>query len=429
MERLENISKPTNIDDKTASFDEISSFNKETNTGVNNMLNKPEIIEFVGIEIPKEVFERYKVFLELINDKIPKEEIKKNLNIEKNELIWKGDLNLECITELPENIKFPDYITGSLALNSLSKLPKSIILPRFIGNSLDLCTLLELPENIIFPLSVDRCLYLDAILELPKDTILPEYIGCDLFLQNIIKLPNKIIFPIFIGGDINMHNLKLLPNNIQFPASIGGSLYLNSLEVLPKKLKIKGSISFNQNKNHKTLNRGIECRSLYLVDCPKLYTIENYQIIKYLLDNNKIEEVIGFPTEEIENKIERDKIVEAILSNKKALEYKTYQVLKENITQKILVYGESLIKEVYNELKNYLISLRDKSIQYKNEISDIIDINDYQNMENKLDQIHKEIIDKPRIVRDRLRSLFSNDLWDMLLEKLKSDSSGIVIFF
>ncbi len=381
MERLENISKPTNIDDKTASFDEISSFNKETNTGVNNMLNKPEIIEFVGIEIPKEVFERYKVFLELINDKIPKEEIKKNLNIEKNELIWKGDLNLASITELPENIKFPDKIDGYLNLALLRYLPKEIILSNYLKESLNL----------------------NAIRKLSEDVQLPNY----------------------IGGSLDLSSSQNFPNNLRYPNYIGGDLWLRSSYELPKDIELTNNLYLGNNTNLKHLHKNILCKCLDLEDCSKLYTIENYKILRYLLDKKKIKKVIGFPMKEMEKNIE---IIENIMSKEKFLEYTTYHVYKEDITKDLLINGAALIKDVFEELKRYISSKKEECILIKEKIEEIKELEDYKKISKKLHKINKELKDRPRIVRDRLRSIFSKELWEKVVELLKEEDPDMVKF-
>ncbi len=497
LEKTKSIESENNIKKSAEESKEIvriNCFREKVNTTANDVLIEPEYIEFIEVKIPKEVFNRYEIFLNFLKEQIDEEEIKKNLSILDKEIIWeddlflrnciklpenikfpgsiKGQLNLLSITELPNDIKFPDSIDGHLVFSSLLKLPKNFIFPSFNG---DLClhSLKELPNGIKFPHSINGDLWLHSVAKLTEDILFPNTIGGSLYLQSIEELPQRFKFPTYIGGALGLGSLTEIPEDIKFPDFIGGSIFLNSLTILPANFKIQNSINqdlylnsltilpdnfqlpeysenpfgcsinlnsikklpsnikikldlnLSENNNLDSLHRDIECKTLKLTGCFQLYTIKNYQIIKYLSDNNKIEEVIGFPMEEIERNIE---IIDEIISDKKSSKDKNYHILKENTTQKILIYGEDIIKEVYNKLNEYLISLKEESIQYKNEISAIVDLKDYQNMAYRLNQIHKEIKEKPLAVRDRLVAIFSNDLWVMVIERLKKESSRIVNF-
>ncbi len=362
-----------------------------------------------------------------------------------------GYLDLRNLKELPEDIKFPDSIGKSLYLWNLKKLPDNIKFPDSIGGDLYLWDLKEIPEDIRFPDSIGGNLSLGNLEELPEDIKFPDSIGIDLDLRNLKELPEDIKFPDSIGGRMLLNSLKAIPDNIKFPDSIGGSLNLSYLEELPKDIKfpdsigrdldlsnleelpetikINGDIRLNCNQNLTYLHNNIECKKLYIEDCPQLYTYKNYKIIKYLKDNKKIEAVVGFPRGEIEGMMNRvDNIVVEILSDNDLVVYERYQVFPEDITERLIEESIYILEGVYESVNGYMLSKRDECIALKKTIESITRIEEYKAIDKELDKINKELKDRPRIVRDRLRSIFSKELWEKMIERVRNKQTDIINF-
>ncbi len=333
-----------------------------------------------------------------------------------------GNLDLGNLEELPDNIKFPDSIGGSLYLDNLKELPEDIKFPDHIDGSLYLDNLKELPKDIKFPDSIGGYLDLRNLKELPEDIKFPDSIGRDLDLRNLKELPEDIKFPDSIGRDLDLSNLKKLPDNIKFPDSIGRDLDLSNLEELPETIKINGDLMLNCNQNLTYLHNNIECKKLYIEDCPQLYTYKNYKIIKYLKDNKKIEAVVGFPIEM------NDIIIESILSEEDLVVYERYQVFPEDITERLIEESIYILEGVYESVNGYMLSKRDECIALKKTIESITRIEEYKAIDKELDKINKELKDRPRIVRDRLRSIFSKELWAKVVERLKEEDPDMVKF-
>ncbi len=450
---------------------EVSIVEEETNTGVNKVLG--DTIDYLGNAIPSAVYKKYEIFLELIKDKIEEKDIGENLEIKEDKIVWQGDLELRNLEELPkdikfpdsiggslylgnleevpedikfpdsiggslelgnleelpEDIKFPDHIDGSLELDNLKELPEDIKFPDSIGGSLYLSYLEELPKDIRFPDSIAGSLYLSYLEELPKDIKFPDSIGRHLDLSNLKEIPEDIRFPDSIGGGLFLNNLEELPKDIKFPDSIGGNLSLGNLEELPETIKINGDLMLNCNQNLTYLHNNIECKKLYIKDCPKLYTCNNYKIIKYLKDNKKIEAVVGFPRGEIAGMMKRvDNIVVEILSDNDLVVYERYQVFPEDITERLIEESIYILEGVYESVNGYMLSKRDECIALKKTIESITTIEEYKAIDKELDKINKELKDRPRIVRDRLRSIFSKELWEKVVERLKEEDPDMVKF-
>ncbi len=340
-----------------------------------------------------------------------------------------GGLNLHSIIKLPDNFSFPQSMIGNLNLENLKELPSNIKLPEYIGGDLILNSLTRIPANTSFPESILGRLDIENVLELPENFIFPHNLNQSLILDKITELPNNIKLPDSIGGDLYLGNLEELPKDIKFPDHIGGSLILSNLKELAETIKINGNIMLNSNRSLTDLHNNIECRKLYIEDCPKLYTYKNYKIIKYLKDNKKIEEVVGFPIGEIEGMMKRvDNIVVAILSEQDSVVYERYQVLPEDITDRLIEESIYILEGVYESVNGYMLSKRDECIALKDTIERITRIEEYKTINKKLDKINKELKDRPRIVRDRLRSIFSDELWEKVVERLKEEDPDMVKF-
>ncbi len=434
---------------KLKKVNEVSIVEEETNTGVNKVLG--DTIDYLGNAIPSAVYKKYEIFLELIKDKIEEKDIEKSLEIKEDKIVWQGDLELDNLKELPEVIKFPDSIDGSLYLDNLKELPKDIKFPDSIGGDLFLKSLKEIPkdikfpdsiggslllnslktipDNIKFPDSIGGSLYLGYLEKLPDNIKFPDSIGKSLYLWNLKKLPDNIKFPDSIGGDLYLWDLKEIPEDIRFPDSIGGNLSLGNLEELPETIKIKGDLVLNNNQNLTYLHNNIECKKLYIEDCPQLYTYKNYKIIKYLKDNKKIEAVVGFPRGEIAGMMKRvDNIVVEILSDNDLVVYERYQVFPEDITERLIEESIYILEGVYESVNGYMLSKRDECIALKKTIESITRIEEYKAIDKELDKINKELKDRPRIVRDRLRSIFSKELWEKVVERVKNKQTDMINF-
>ncbi len=333
-----------------------------------------------------------------------------------------GSLFLGYLEKLPDNIKFPDSIGGDLDLRNLKELPEDIKFPDSIGGSLYLSYLEELPKDIRFPDSIAGSLFLSNLKEIPDNIKFPDSIAGSLFLSNLKKLPNNIKFPDSIAGDLDLRNLKELPEDIKFPDSIGGSLYLENLKELPEIIKIKGDLVLNNNQNLTYLHNNIECKNLYIEDCPQLYTYKNYKIIRYLKDNKKIEAVVGFPREM------NDIIIESILSEEDLVVYERYQVFLEDITERLIEESIYILEGVYESVNEYMLSKRDECIALKKTIESITRIEEYKAIDKELDKINKELKDRPRIVRERLRSIFSKELWEKVVERVRNKQTDMINF-
>ncbi len=335
-----------------------------------------------------------------------------------------GGLFLNNLEKIPKAIKLPNSIGGSLDLRNLKELPEAIKLPDHIGGNLDLSNLNEIPEAIKLPDHIGGNLNLSNLKEIPEGIKLPESIGGSLDLWNLEELPDNIKFPDHIAGSLNLSNLKEIPEAIKLPDSIGGKLSLGNLEKLPETIKINGDLMLNCNQNLTYLHENIGCKKLCIGNCPKLYTYKNYKIIKYLKDNKKIEEVVGFPTEMSDMMLK----IESILSEEDSVVYERFQVLPEDITDRLIEESIYILEVVYESVNGYMLSKRDECIALKETIESITRIEEYKAIDKELDKINKEIKDKPRIVRDRLRSIFSKELWEKVVERVRNKQTDMINF-
>ncbi len=423
LEEEEDNNEGFNISKQTTSLRD------KTNTPVKDILNNSKHIIYYGIEIPKEVFKEYEIFLEFASNNVSEDEIFKNLEIEESKIIWISDLYLKCIQKLPKDIKFPDHIGGDLDLGYLKEISDNFKFPDHIGGDLDLGYLEEIPDNIKFPDHIGGDLDLGYLEEIPDNIKFPGHIGGDLDLGNLEEISDNIKFPDHIGGDLDLGYLKEIPDNFKFPDHIGGDLDLGYLEEIPETIKINGDLMLNCNQNLTYLHNNIECKKLYIGNCHKLYTCNNYKIIKYLKENKKIEAVVGFPIGEIEGMMKKlDNIVVAILSEQDLVVYERYQVFPEDITDRLIEESIYMLEEVYESVNGYMLSKRDECIALKETIERITRIEEYKAIDKKLHKINKEIKDRPRIVRDRLRSIFSDELWEKVVERLKEEDPDMVKF-
>ena len=68
----------------------------------------------------------------------------------------KGSLDLSSLKSLPENMTWPQTISGYLDLSGLTSLPENMTWPQTISGSLDLRSLKSLPENMTWPQTIKR---------------------------------------------------------------------------------------------------------------------------------------------------------------------------------------------------------------------------------------------------------------------------------
>ncbi len=106
-----------------------------------------------------------------------------------------GNLDLDSLEELPENIKFPETVNGNLYFGSLTELPENFEFLKTV-RGLYFGSLTELPENFEFPKTVNGYLDLRSLTGLPDDVKFPEtvqgkiYVG-DLSQEQTDELQNK----------------------------------------------------------------------------------------------------------------------------------------------------------------------------------------------------------------------------------------------
>ncbi|NQV90333.1 hypothetical protein HQ487_02900 [Candidatus Uhrbacteria bacterium] len=106
-----------------------------------------------------------------------------------------GNIQINNLTILPENIKLPEYVGGHFNLNRLTTLPENIKLPEYVGGQFELGRLIILHENTKLPKRIGGNLYLGSLTSLSENTILPEHIEGNLYLGKLTTLPDGFKFP------------------------------------------------------------------------------------------------------------------------------------------------------------------------------------------------------------------------------------------
>lgn len=143
-----------------------------------------------------------------------------------------GDLNLSNITSLPDNVRLPDIVNGSLYMNRLLKIENNIKLPSVVLGSVYFNYIVSLPDNIIFPTKIGKSLYLNWLAVIPSNIQMPSEVGDDLVLSKVILLPDEFKFPVSVGGFVFLGSLKYIQPHIILPNYIGGHLDISNIHSL-----------------------------------------------------------------------------------------------------------------------------------------------------------------------------------------------------
>jgi len=154
-------------------------------------------------------------------------------NIEDNESVVEIYCSYNQLTELPDNMNFPNLRSFNCSDNQLTELPNSMNFPNLEYFDCHNNQLTKLPDNMNFPNLRTFICSGNQLTKLPENMNFPNLRTFNCSGNQLTKLPENMNFPNLQIFSCSDNQLTKLPDNMNFPDLRTFFCYSNQLTQLP----------------------------------------------------------------------------------------------------------------------------------------------------------------------------------------------------